>query len=175
MEESTQLGPLASVAGRRRASISAITSMAVERRAAGVMGADRWRPPSFDRLVQRRSPAGAERFMAANVLAHFEGGVAHLIAAKVLGHPALLNRIEHAPQQIVVVLVAVRFGIEILRQLGKPLVADTLDVLLHEPVVVAPVDAGGEHSRMLGAGGDLMSVKVMQPELIDQRLFHLLM
>src|ERR1700730_9245272 len=119
----------ASAAGRRRASISAKTSIAAERRAAGVMRPPRWRPPSFHRLFQRRSPAGAERFVAANVLADFAGGMTQLAAAKALGHPALVNRDEHAAQQIV---------------------------------------------RLLGACGDLMGVKVMQPELIDQRLFHLL-
>src|SRR6202050_3145667 len=128
----------ASAAGRRRASISAKASMAAERRAAGARGAPRWRPPSFHRLLQRRGPAGAERFVAANVLADFAGGMTQLAAAKTLGHPALADNEEHAAQQIVVVLVAVRLRIEILWQLAEPLVADALDVLLHESVVVAP-------------------------------------
>jgi len=79
--------------------------------------------------------------VAANVLADFAGGMTQLAAAKALGHPALVNRDEHAAQQIVVVLVAVRLRIKILWELGEPLVADALDVLLHEPIVVVPVDA----------------------------------
>ena len=57
----------------------------------------------------------------------------------------------------------------------EPLIADLLDVLLHEAIVVAPADAGGADRRLLGPGGDLMSMQVMQVELIDQRLLDLLM
>ena len=50
-----------------------------------------------------------------------------------------------------------------------------LDVFLHEAVVVAPGDAGRAHGRLLGARRDLMGMQVMQAELVDQRLLHLLM
>src|SRR4029077_6051124 len=83
-------------------------------------------------------------------LADFAGGMTQLAAAKALGHPALVNRDEHAAQQIVVVLVAVRLRIEILWQLGEPLVAYALDVLLHEPIVVAPVDLLVKNEKTVG-------------------------
>src|SRR5947207_2069247 len=87
---------------------------------------------------------------------------------------------QHAPQQIVVVLVAIGLEIEIFRYfgqtlVGQTLVADSFDMLLHEAVVVAPLDAGGAHSRLLGASRDLMRMKIVQPELIDQRLLDLFM
>ena len=84
------------------------------------------------------------------------------------------DAIEHALHQIVVVLVAIGLEVEVGRHLGQPLVADVLDVVLHEAVVGVPADAGRAHRRLLGARGDLMGVQVMQVELIDQRLLHLL-
>ena len=48
------------------------------------------------------------------------------------------------------------------------IVADLLDVFLHEPVVVAPFDSGRAHGGLLGARRDLMRMEVMQVELIDQ-------
>ena len=43
-------------------------------------------------------------------------------------------------------------------------------MLLHEAIVIPPFDAGGTHGCLLGAGRDLMSVQIVQAELIDQRL-----
>ena len=57
----------------------------------------------------------------------------------------------------------------------QPLVADALDVFLHEAVVILPADAGGAHRGLLGAGGDLMRVQIVQIELVDQGLLDLLM
>ena len=86
----------------------------------------------------------------------------------------LHDRLVHALEQIEIVLVAIGLEIEIGGNLAQPLVADALDVLLHEAVVVAPANAGGAHRRLLGAGGDLVGVQVMQAELVDQRLLDLL-
>ncbi len=87
---------------------------------------------------------------------------------------AARDAIQHALHQVVVVLVAIGLEVEIGRHLGQPLVADVLDVVLHEAVVGVPADAGRAHRRLLGARGDLMGVQVVQVELIDQRLLHLL-
>ena len=67
-------------------------------------------------------------------------------------------------------LVAVRLKVEIPRHFAKAFVADGFDMLLHEAIVVPPFDAGGAHGGLLGAGRDLMSVQIVQAELIDQRL-----
>ncbi len=66
-----------------------------------------------------------------------------------------------------------RYGlsVEIVGNFGQPLVADALDVFLHETVVVAPFDPGGAHRGLLGARRDLMRVQIVQTELVDQRLF----
>jgi hypothetical protein len=60
------------------------------------------------------------------------------------------------------------------RHFRETLVADLLDVLLHEAVVVAPSHTGGADSRFLGASGNLMGVQVMQVELVDEGLLDLL-
>ena len=86
-----------------------------------------------------------------------------------------VHAVQHAAQQIVVVLVAIGLEIEILRHFGEPLVADMFDIFLHELIVFAPCDPGRAHRRLLGAGRDLMGVEVMQAKLIDQRLLDLLM
>src|SRR5208283_1266544 len=164
----------ASAAGRRRASRSAMTSIAAERRAAGVMRVSRLRPPSFHGALDRRGAADSRRVMTANVLADLMGGIAQLRAAESFGDLALVNRSQHAPQQIIVVLIAIRLGVEIVGYLSQALIAYSLDVFLHEAVVVVPVDAGGAHRRLLRARRDLMGVEIMQPELNDQRLLHLL-
>jgi len=66
------------------------------------------------------------------------------------GSPLVLDARQHALDQIVVVLVPIGLEVEIGRHLGQPLVADVLDIFLHEPVVVVPADAGGAHRRLLG-------------------------
>jgi len=48
-------------------------------------------------------------------------------------------------------------------------------VFLHEAVVIAPPDAGRTHRSLLGTGGDLMGMQIVQVELLDQRLLHLFM
>ena len=112
--------------------------------------------------------------MPANILADSRGGIAQFARRGILsGTSPLVDAGEHAPQQIVIVLVAIGLGIEIVRHFGQPLVADALDVFLHETVIVAPGDAGGAHRRLLGAGRDLMGVQIMQAELVDQRLLDL--
>src|SRR6185437_10245501 len=72
-------------------------------------------------------------------------------------------------------LVAIRFKIEILRYLLQALIADAFYVFLHETVIDTPLDAGGAHGSLLGAGRDLMGVQIMQSKLIDQRLFDFFM
>ena len=72
-------------------------------------------------------------------------------------------------------LVAVGLEVEVGGHLLEPLVADPLHVFLHEAVIVVPADARGPHRRLLGAGGDLVGMQIMQVELVDQRLLHLLM
>ena len=71
-------------------------------------------------------------------------------------------------------LVAIGLEIEIVGQLGQPLVAHRLDVLLHEAVVSAPRDAVGAHRRLLGARRDLVRVLIVEIEMVDQRLLDLL-
>jgi hypothetical protein len=71
---------------------------------------------------------------------------------------------ELPDQQIIIVLIAVGLGVEIVRHPGEPLVADALDIFLHEPVVVAPVDANRTHRSLLGPRRDLMGMQVVQPE-----------
>jgi hypothetical protein len=66
------------------------------------------------------------------------------------------NGRQHTLYEVVVVLVTIGLEVEIGGQFGQPLVADALDVFLHEAVVVAPADAGRTHRSLLGAGGDLM-------------------
>ena len=98
---------------------------------------------------------------------------AALHAADVLGLDALgtltaRSGSQHAPHEVVIVLVAIGLKVEVGGHLGQPLVADALDVFLHEAVVIAPTDAGRTHRRLLGAGGDLMGVQIVQVELVDQ-------
>src|SRR5947207_3646964 len=96
-----------------------------------------------------------------------------LVAVDLGGRDAALDAVEHALHQIVVVLVAIGFEVEVGRHFPQLLVADVLDVLLHEAVVVAPANAGRAHRRLLGARGDLVGVQIVQIELIDQCLLHL--
>src|SRR5271154_3064126 len=76
----------------------------------------------------------------------------------------------HAPHQVVVVFVAIGFQIEVRGQHGQALVAHPLDVGLHEPVVGAPRDSIRANRGFLGASRDLVSVLIVQRELVDQRL-----
>ena len=48
-------------------------------------------------------------------------------------------------------------------------------VRLHEVIVGAPIDAACAHGGLLGPGGDLVRVQIMQVEPVDHRLLHLLM
>jgi hypothetical protein len=43
---------------------------------------------------------------------------------------------------------------------------------MKKKVVIAPVDACGAHSGLFGPGRDLMGVKIVQVEPIDQRLLN---
>src|SRR5207237_7753523 len=79
-----------------------------------------------------------------------------LLAVDLGGRHAALDAVQHALHQIVIVLVAVGFEIEIGGDFFQLLVADVFDVLLHEAVVVTPADAGGAASGLLGARGDLV-------------------
>src|SRR5215207_4629548 len=87
--------------------------------------------------------------------------------ADALWRPALLDCIVHPAEQVEIVLVAIRLEIEIGGDFAQALVADMLDVALHEPVVVTPANPGGTHRRLLGPGGDLMRMQIVQAELID--------
>ena len=77
--------------------------------------------------------------------------------------------------QVEVVLVAVRLDVEICRNFLEPFVAVAFDVLLHESVIGAPRDPCGTYGSLLGAGRDLVSVKVVQAEPVNQRLLDCLM
>ncbi len=101
-------------------------------------------------------------------------GRLHVLGLDLSGRLATRNAVEHALHQLVIVLVAVGLEVEVGGHLGEPLVADMLDVLLHEGVVVAPADAGGADGGLLGAGRDLVCVQIVQVELIDQGLLDLL-
>jgi hypothetical protein len=133
-----------------------------------------WEIGSFPPLLQNGASARTVSLVVANVLPDFAGSIAQLATAKTGRHVPLADRSKHSLQQIVVVFIAVRLGVEIVRHPGEPLVADALDIFLHESVVVAPVDASRAHRRLLGPRRDLMGMQVVQPELIDQGLFHLL-
>src|SRR5436190_22222824 len=129
----------------------------------------------------RRGSAGAALlalcllFLAVAEIGHvFLDRALDLLAVDLGGRDAALDAIEHALHQVVVVLVAIGLQIEVGGHFPQPLVADVLDVLLHEAVVVAPADAGGAHRRLLGPRGDLVGMQIVQIELIDQRLLHLL-
>src|SRR5262249_23817790 len=87
----------------------------------------------------------------------------------------LLDGIAHALEQIEIVLVAIGLKIKVGGNLAQALVADSLDVFLHEAVIVAPAQPGSAHGRLFGARSNLVRMQIMQPELIDQRLFHLFM
>ncbi len=88
---------------------------------------------------------------------------------------ALGDRGGHALEQLDVVLVAIRLEIEVVGNLGQPLVAHLLHIFLHEAIVIAPGDSGGPHRGLFGPRRDLMGVQVMQVQLIDQRLLDLFM
>src|SRR5208282_946673 len=160
-----------SAAGRRRASISAKTSMAAESRAAGVMRASRRELNSFHRPFQRGAPARSRRLVSADMCSRLK----QVAGVKALRKLAGASTGQHATQQIVIVLVAIGLQVEILRHFGEALVTDAFDVSLHESIVVVPRDAGRAYGCLLGTRGNLMGVKIVQPELVDQRLLNLLM
>src|SRR5580698_6875750 len=117
----------------------------------------------------------ARRIVPAHALAQFPYRFRQIVDMNAFRRLSGVRAVQHAAQQIVVVLVAIGFEIEIFRYFGEPLVTDVFDVFLHERVVFAPRDPGRAYRRLLGARGDLMGMKVMQAELIDQRLLDLLM
>jgi hypothetical protein len=133
-----------------------------------------WEIGSFPPLLQNGASARTVSLVVANVLPDFAGSIAQLATTKTGRHVPLADRSKHSLQQIVVVFIAVRLGVEIVRHPGEPLVADALDIFLHELVVVAPVDANRTHCGLLGPRRNLMRMQVVQPELIDQGLFHFL-
>ena len=108
----------ASAAGRRRASISAKTSMAAERRAAGVMqNAPLANSCHFILRLHGGSALRAGRLMPAHVLAQFLYRLREIVHVNAFRRFAGFDARQHAPQQIVIVLVAIGLEIEILRHL----------------------------------------------------------
>ena len=103
-------------------------------------------------------------------------GQEHVVTVDVpIDHlPAALDGPRHPLEKIVVVLVPVRFAIEVSGNFGQPFIADDFDVFLHEVVIVAPTDPGRAYRRLFGPRGDLMRMQIVQAELIDQRLFDFL-
>src|SRR6202048_1987452 len=85
-----------------------------------------------------------------------------------------LDGFVHALKQIEIVLVTIGLEVEVGWYFGESLVADRLDMLLHEAVVVAPQHAGSPDRRLLGAAGNLVGVQIVQVELIDKHLLDLL-
>src|SRR5271154_152190 len=144
----------ASAAGRRRASMSAKTSMAAERRAAGVMtmaAAERSLRLALRVALLALDDGGAMgpgRIVEPDPLMHLAYCLHHVAGMESLRQFSRLAARQHPAQQIVVE-----------RHFGQAFVADAFDIFLHETVVVAPFDTGGADGRLLGARGDLMRVK----------------
>jgi hypothetical protein len=99
---------------------------------------------------------------------------AHRYFAARRRHMAPLDCRHHTPEQVQVVLVAVRFGVKVGRHLCETLAGVALHVLLHKSVIGAPGNAGGAYSCLLRPCRNLMGMQIMQTKLIDQRLLDLL-
>src|SRR3984893_17945292 len=85
--------------------------------------------------------------MRRDIVLYLPDGAAHRRQASRGREMSALDRGLHPAQQVEIMLVAIGFGIEIDRHLGQALVAGTLDVLLHEPVIGSPRYAGGAYRR----------------------------
>ena len=72
--------------------------------------------------MARRAPG----YRDGEYIGGYLGGIAQLLAAESGGNVTFVDAVEHAPQQIVIMLVAVWPGIEIVRHFGQALVADPL-------------------------------------------------
>ena len=76
-----------------------------------------------------------------------------------------------ARYEVAVVFVAVRLEVEIRGDMCQPLVAHAFYKLLHEGIICSPGDAIGAYRRLLGACGDLVGVKIVEIEFVDQGFF----
>ena len=88
--------------------------------------------------------------MTANVLADLMGGIAQLRAAESFGDIALVDRSQHAPQQIIIVLIAMLVYMQVEAYVMTPKVMGKA-VQVPGTIVLISALAGGTLLGLLGA------------------------